>query len=83
MLFRSAEISHFSSSSISFGIVIGASLSAPAPTAETLNGLTFACLDDTFRKENRASWNKWDVIASAFVVGLVVAAYAYFWTWLN
>ena len=68
---------------ISFGIVIGASLSAPAPTAETLNGLTFACLDDTFRKENRASWNKWDVIASAFVVGLVVAAYAYFWTWLN
>ena len=64
-------------------IVVVASLSAPAPSAETLNGLTFACLDDKFRQENRASWNKWDVIASVFVVGLVVSAYAYFWTWLN
>ncbi len=68
---------------MSFAIVVVASLTAPAPSAETLNGLTFACLDDTFKKENRASWNKWDVIASAFVVGLVVAAYAYFWTWLD
>ena len=68
---------------MSFTIVVVASLTAPAPSAETLNGLTFACLDDTFKKENRASWNKWDVIASAFVVGLVVAAYAYFWTWLD
>ena len=25
----------------------------------------------------------WDVIASCVVVGLVVAAYAYFWTWLG
>ena len=67
----------------SFAIVIAASLSAPAPAPETLNGLTFACLDDKFKAENRASWNKVDVIASVIVVGLVVCAYAYFWTWLN
>ena len=68
---------------LSVGIVVVASLSAPAPAPEKLNGLTFACLDEKFRQENRASWNKWDVIASCVVVGLVVAAYAYFWTWLG
>jgi len=68
---------------LSVGIVVVASLTAPAPAPEKLNGLTFACLDEKFRQENRASWNKWDVIASCVVVGLVVAAYAYFWTWLD
>ena len=68
---------------LSVGIVVAASLTAPAPAPEKLNGLTFACLDEKFRQENRASWNKWDVIASCVVVGLVVAAYAYFWTWLD
>ncbi len=68
---------------LSVAIVVVASLTAPAPAPETLNGLTFACLDEKFRRENRASWNKWDVIASCVVVGLVVAAYAYFWTWLD
>jgi SSS family solute:Na+ symporter len=68
---------------LSVGIVVAASLTAPAPAPETLNGLTFACLDEKFRLENRASWNRWDVVASCVVVGLVVAAYAYFWTWLG
>jgi SSS family solute:Na+ symporter len=27
----------------------------------------------------RASWNKWDVITSAFVIAVVIAFYAYFW----
>jgi SSS family solute:Na+ symporter len=27
----------------------------------------------------RASWNKWDVIASAFVIAVIIAFYAYFW----
>jgi SSS family solute:Na+ symporter len=27
----------------------------------------------------RASWNKWDVIASAFVIVVIIAFYAYFW----
>lgn len=44
---------------------------------------TFQALGDDFKRENRASWNKLDVIGSALVIGLVIAAYAYFWTWLD
>ena len=66
-----------------FAIVIFASLTAPAPDAAHLNGLNFNCLDAQYRKENRESWNWVDVVASAFVVGCVIAAYVYFWTWLG
>ena len=68
---------------VSLAIVVIASLTAPAPDAEHLNGLNFRCLDAQYRRENRASWNWVDVVASVFVVGCVVAAYAYFWTWLD
>ena len=64
-------------------IVIISSLTAPAPDAKHLNGLNFHCLDERFRRENRESWNWVDVVSSAVVVGLVVAAYVYFWTWLD
>ena len=64
-------------------IVIISSLTAPAPDEKHLNGLNFHCLDERFRKENRESWNWVDVVSSAVVVGLVVAAYIYFWTWLD
>ena len=67
----------------SLAIVAVASLTAPPPDAAHLNGLNFKCLDETFRKENRASWNWIDVASSCIVVGLVVCAYAYFWTWLG
>ena len=68
---------------ISVLIVVVASLTAPAPDVAHLNGLNFHCLDAQYRKENRESWNWVDVVASVFVVGCVIAAYAYFWTWLN
>ncbi len=66
---------------VSIAIVVVASLTAPAPDATHTTGLTFAGLDATFKKENRASWNWIDVTASILVVGCVIAAYAYFWTW--
>ncbi len=68
---------------LSILIVFVASLSAPAPDAAHLNGLNFACLDAKYKEENRASWNWIDVVASCIVVGLVICAYAYFWTWLD
>ena len=68
---------------LSIAIVVVASLMAPAPDAAHLNGLNFSCLDAKYKEENRASWNWVDVVASCIVVGLVVCAYAYFWTWLN
>ena len=64
-------------------IVVGASLSAPPPDTAHLAGLNFACLDAEYRRTNRASWNWADVTASCVVVGLVVCAYVYFWTWLD
>jgi len=43
-----------------------------------LSGLTYKTLSDEHRKESRASWNARDVIASAVVLILIVAAYLYF-----
>ena len=68
---------------ISVVIIVIASLSAPAPDWASTKGLTFAGLDPEFKAENRASWNWIDVVASASVVGAVLAAYVYFWTWIN
>ena len=68
---------------ISIVIVVIASLSAPAPDPASINGVCFSTLDATYRRENRESWSKVDVIASCVVVGLVISAYAYFWTWLR
>ena len=56
---------------------------APAPDAAHLDGLNFSCLSPEYRKTNRESWTWVDVVASLVVVGCVVAAYAYFWTWLD
>lgn len=64
-------------------IVVVASLSAPAPAEINTKGLTFAGLDPAFKEENRASWNWVDVVSSIVVVGCVLAAYVYFWTWLD
>ena len=68
---------------VSIAIVVVASLTAPAPEPKLTTGLTFAGLDEKFKKENRESWNWLDVVSSCIVVGLVICAYAYFWTWLG
>lgn len=68
---------------LSIGIVVVASLMAPAPDAAHLDGLNFSCLSPEYKKTNRESWNWIDVVASIVVVGCVIAAYAYFWTWLD
>lgn len=68
---------------ISCLIVALASLSAPAPDEKAINGLCFSTLDANYRKENRESWNWVDIVASIVVLGLVLSAYIYFWTWLN
>jgi SSS family solute:Na+ symporter len=48
------------------------------PSEERLRGLTFATVSEEDRAASRASWNKWDVIASVVVVGLILMAYLYF-----
>ena len=43
-----------------------------------LVGLTYETVTDEHRRETRASWNRWDVINTCLVLGLIVAAYIYF-----
>ena len=64
-------------------VIVVASLSAPAPDPKRIASLTFATLGDDFRRENRASWDWRDVVASAVVLAVVVACYVYFWNWLG
>jgi SSS family solute:Na+ symporter len=52
-------------------------LSAP-PSEEKVRGLTFATTSAEDRARSRASWNRWDVIASAAVLLLILMAYLYF-----
>jgi SSS family solute:Na+ symporter len=49
-----------------------------APSDAQIKGLTFATVTPEQRQETRRSWNHWDVIDSAIVLGLIAAAYVYF-----
>lgn len=43
----------------------------PAPSAEQIQGLTFATLSEEQRQANRASYNFWDITFSLLVIGIV------------
>jgi SSS family solute:Na+ symporter len=49
-----------------------------APSYEKIKGLTFATITAEDRKKSRASWNYADIIASAVVLAIILAAYLYF-----
>lgn len=68
---------------ISTMIIIGLSLLTNAPAESKTRGITWAGLSDENRKEIRESWNKWDVIATGVVLGLVAGMYLYFTFWLR
>jgi len=63
---------------VSVVVMIGVSYATAAPPAERLTGLTFATITDEHRQESRSSWTKWDVLASALVVVLILCVYLYF-----
>ena len=48
-----------------------------------IENLTYSTATEAQKRENRESWNKWDVIASVGVLGLVLAMYLYFSFWLK
>ncbi len=64
---------------ISVIIVIAVSLLNPPPSAEKIAGLTYSTID---KADVRASWNRWDVITSGVVLGLVLTIYLYFTFWV-
>ena len=68
---------------ISVGVVVIVSLLTDPPRAEQIENLTYSTATPEQRKENRESWNKWDILATAGVLGLVLAMYLYFSFWLK
>jgi SSS family solute:Na+ symporter len=54
------------------------SYASEEPDYAKISGLTYGTVTDENRTASRASWNKWDVIASAVAVGAILAAYLYF-----
>jgi len=63
---------------VSVGVMIGVSYATEPPPPEKVAGLTFATVSGEERRKSRASWNQWDVINSAIVLLLILAAYLYF-----
>jgi hypothetical protein len=57
-----------------------ASRTDAAPDRERIRGLTYDSID---RAALRASWNGWDVAATAVVLGLVATMYIYFSFWVG
>jgi len=62
----------------SIAVMVAVSYMTNEPAYEKINGLTYGTLTEEDRKASRASWNKWDVIASAGVLVAILAAYLYF-----
>jgi len=44
-----------------------------------IKGLTFGSATPEQIKETRDSYNKWDVINSLIIIGIVIVFYMYFW----
>ena len=63
---------------VSLAVMVGVSYATEPPPPEKLAGLTFATVTAEQRRESRATWNRWDVINSAIVLALILAAYIYF-----
>jgi len=59
-------------------VMVVVSLLTPKPSEEQIRGLTFATTVAEDRAASRASWNKWDVILSFIVVGIIVSIFIYF-----
>ncbi len=63
----------------SMAVVLVVSKFTKAASAEQLKGLTFSSASEEDKAATRKSWNHWDVIHSAVIIGLTVVFYIYFW----
>lgn len=59
-------------------LVVGVSLLTAAPAPERLKGLSYATVTGEQREASRSSWNKWDVLATGFVLFMILSIYLYF-----
>jgi len=60
-------------------VIAVVSLFTKKPRPEQLQGLTYGSASDEQKAETRNSWNIWDVIHTAVILGIIVAFYWYFW----
>lgn len=60
------------------GVMIVVSLLTNVPSEAKLKGLTFASLTPEDKAASRASWNKWDVINTLIIVGIIWLVLIYF-----
>lgn len=63
---------------VSMAVMYGVSYATEKPDEQKITGLTFGTVTPEQRQATRASWSKWDVVASVIVVLLIIAAYLYF-----
>lgn len=60
-------------------LIIVVSLFTKMPSKEQTEGLTFGSATAEQIAETRASWNRWDVVHSLIVIGVILVFYVYFW----
>jgi solute:Na+ symporter, SSS family len=63
---------------VSAAVMVVVSYMTSPPDRAKIEGLTYGALTEENRRQSRASWNGLDVVASAVVMGLIIAAYIYF-----
>lgn len=63
---------------ISLIVMVAVSYATEEPSYDKLRDLTFSTMTEEHKRETRASWNKWDVFASAVVLICILFAYLYF-----
>ena len=72
---------YFSCLLLAFTVVIMFALSfvTKNKSDEELVGLTYASITPEQKAEVRASWSSWDIVHTVVILGLIAAAYIYFW----
>ena len=59
-------------------VFIAVSYATPAPAYDKISGLTFSTMTAEDRLKTKSSWETKDIVSSAIVIALILAAYLYF-----
>jgi SSS family solute:Na+ symporter len=63
---------------VSCAVLVGVSYMTAPPSEAQLAGITYGSVTEAQKRETRASWGMADVVGSAVVLALILAAYLYF-----
>lgn len=68
---------------ISVLVVVAVSLATKPQSESDIAGLTYATCTEEQRRENRESWNAWDVFHTIVILSIVLGIYVFFSFWLT